>query len=84
MPPGARLVGRPAAGPADPRVAHGQWRQPALAGLRGPATASAVGHRTGWAGIFVGSSAAAASTIDVGNCADFVHIAPTQDGGDIF
>ena len=34
------------------------WRtanraRPALAGLRGPATASAIGHRTGWARIFV-------------------------------
>lgn len=41
-------VGRPGAAPADPRVAHCQWRQPALAGVRGPATASAGVHRTAW------------------------------------
>jgi len=34
--------------------------------------------------IFIESSAAAATRIARGSCACFVHIAPTQDGGDIF
>ena len=39
---------------------------------------------TARAGIFVGPIAAAATRIDVRNCAAFIHIAPTQDGGHIF
>ena len=39
---------------------------------------------TARAGIFVGPIAAAATRIDMRNCAAFIHIAPTQDNGHIF